>query len=465
LAPLAREPCEQATPPSHIEEAYNLKIHFLTRETFLDVVVMCQVRILMVKLYREKYPTFRIFGDRFSSRFSEYVFQYCRMAETNSPMCSVLGFKRHLRHFHLMIDMAVTSGLKFPPSKRGVPNDISRVDLDKHSVPAGWHLSDAEICTILDKAVEVTNGIGTGDCTKWWMGILDCPDVVTTNLRNSKEFFSAPVKHFKPDDLWGVGVGAAPHADDAPADAPHREDDDDVVEIEVIDVNEEKDATTIFGRLVERSGQYGSSSGCGGDQMKFVRDMCDKLKKFNNELIRLAQDRKFRFRVTKVFHGQAKGIDDADKWDYYSDDDDALLVVKRGSTEHFAIGNIHEIIVMNQVPVDKSNLTAGDALRNGEPKERIPLRFEPNRVAMLMKLYDEVDKDGNVVPGYGNAAQKYYRLPLQAECAPDYWLSESLLGHVRMQPVEHIKDWAFSRMYKEKAASDRADVIAEYRNG
>ena len=158
-------------------------------------------------------------------------------------------------------------------------------------------------------------------------------------------------------------------------------------------------------------------------------------------------------------------LHDADKWDYYSDDDDALLVVKRGSTEHCAIGNIHEIIVMNQVPVDKSNLTAGDALRNGEPKERIPLRCEPNRVAMLMKLYDEVDKDGNVVPGYGNAAQKYYRLPLQAECAPDYWLSESLLGHVRMQPVEHIKDWAFSRMYKEKAASDRADVIAEYRNG
>ena len=296
------------------------------------------------------------------------------------------------------------------------------------------------------------------------MSILDCPDVVTTNQRNNKEFFSAPVNHFKPDDLWGVSVGAAPHADDAPADAPHREDDDDVVEIEVIDVNEEKDATTIFGRLVERSGQYGSSSGCGGDQMKFVRDMCDKLKKFNNELIRLAQDRKFRFRVTKVFHGQAKDIDDADKWDYYSDDDDALLVVERRSIEYFATGNNHEIIVMNQVPMNKSNLTAGDALRNGESKERIPLRFEPNRVAMLMTLYDEVDKVGNVIPGYGNAAQKYYRLPLQAECAPDYWLSENLLGHVRMQPVEHIKGRAFSRMYKEKTASDRADLIAEYRN-
>ena len=103
--------------------------------------------------YRQEFPTFRIFGDRFSSRFSEYVFQYCRMAETNSPLCSVLGFKRHLRHFHLMIDDASTAGLKFPASKRGVQNDISRVDLAKHAAPPGWHLSDAEICEILDKVI------------------------------------------------------------------------------------------------------------------------------------------------------------------------------------------------------------------------------------------------------------------------------------------------------------------------
>ena len=45
-----------------------------------------------------------------------------------------------------------------------------------------------------------------------------------------------------------------------------------------------------------------------------------------------------------MFHGQAKDIDDAEKWDYYSDD--AVFVMERGSTEHFVIGNIHEIIVM-----------------------------------------------------------------------------------------------------------------------
>ena len=139
--------------PDHIDSQCEMGVHFITRETFLDVVVMCQSRILMVKLYREEHPTFRIFTDRFSSRFSEYVFQYARMAESNSPSFSVLGFKRHLRHFHLTVDMATTSGLKLPPSKRGVPNDISRVDVQKYAAPPGWHLSDAEICEILDNVV------------------------------------------------------------------------------------------------------------------------------------------------------------------------------------------------------------------------------------------------------------------------------------------------------------------------
>ena len=50
-------------------------------------------------------------------------------------------------------------------------------------------------------------------------------------------------------------------------------------------------------------------------QLWFYRDVCDKLKKFNSELIRLAQDRKFRFRVTKVFNDQSKEIKGSDKWD------------------------------------------------------------------------------------------------------------------------------------------------------
>ena len=68
--------------------------------------------------------------------------------------------------------------------------------------------------------------------------------------------------------------------------------------------------------------------------------------------------------------------------------------------------------------------------------------------------------DGEVLAGHGNRKQKYYRLPAQAQCAPDYYLSESLLGRVRMQPVERVKGRLVSRMYKEKFASDKVDLLA-----
>jgi len=446
--------------PTHIEGQYKMETHFITRETFLDVIVMCQCRILMVKLYRERFPTFRIFGDRFSSRFSEYVFQFARMSETNSPSFSVQGFKRHLRHFQLKIDDAVNSGLKMPPSKRGVPNDISRVDLAKYAAPEGWHLTDAEICAALDGCVEHSDGQAIGDCAKWWMDTLACPEVLRTKLRAHKEFFSSPVKHFKKADLWGADIPAA--ADVEPEEIG-REDDDDVVEVEVYDVDEEQDAANIFSRIVERSGQYPIGDGAGGgDTMKFYRDVCDKLKKFNNELIKLAQDRKFRFRVTKLFHGQAKEVDNCDKWEYWSEDDDALLVVQHAGVELQAIGNIREIIVLNELPANKRNLTAGNALRRGTPRDRVPLDFKPDRVVMLLQMYNEVDSTGNVLAGYGNASHKYYHLPMYIEAAPDYWLSESLLGHVRLQPMEKINGRQTDRMYKEKVASDRRDLMNAY---
>ena len=69
----------------------------------------------------------------------------------------------HLRHFHVTIDTAITSVLKLPPSKRGVPNDIGRVDEQRYAASLGWHLSDAGICEILDDAVGINDGIDTGD--------------------------------------------------------------------------------------------------------------------------------------------------------------------------------------------------------------------------------------------------------------------------------------------------------------
>jgi hypothetical protein len=103
---------------------YSLKKHFLTRETFLDVLTLTQTRILIVLLYRESYPMFKVHGPNIASRFSEYVFQYCRMHETNSPLFDVAGFRRHIKHFLLQIQLAASGEIQMPDSRRGVPNTV-----------------------------------------------------------------------------------------------------------------------------------------------------------------------------------------------------------------------------------------------------------------------------------------------------------------------------------------------------
>ena len=133
--------------------------------------------------------------------------------------------------------------------------------------------------------------------------------------------------------------------------------------------------------------------------------------------------------------------------------------MKQGSQFKYAIGNVYEIIVLNEVPTKKRNLTAGEALRRGTPRARVPLNFKPDRVVLLMQLYQEADTNGDVLDGYGNANRVHYSLPVQAECAPDYWLSESLLGHVRMKGVDKINGQDVTRMYKEAVLSDRRDLI------
>ncbi len=67
-----------------------------------------------------------------------------------------------------------------------------------------------------------------------------------------------------------------------------------------------------------------------------------------------------------------------------------------------------------------------------------------------------------ILPGYDDPQRKYYRLPLLHQCAPDYWLSESLLGHVRMKPISKIDGEEVVRMFKEIASSDRKDLIRSY---
>ena len=164
-----------------------------------------------------------------------------------------------------------------------------------------------------------------------------------------------------------------------------------------------------------------------------------------------------------MFHGQDEDRDGDQKWDYYSDDDDALVLYNHPTQgEAYAMGNIEEIIVCSQKPPE-ADLTSGDAIRSGTPRSRIGVNYpEPDKVVMLIRIYQEADADGHVLDGFDHKDRKYYHLPLQCEMPMDYFLSRSLLGHVRLKPQARIKRKAVTRMYYETHPSDRQDLIGSH---
>ena len=126
------------------------------------------------------------------------------------------------------------------------------------------------------------------------------------------------------------------------------------------------------------------------------------------------------------------------------------------------MGNIEEIIVCSQTP-PAGNITSGDAIRSGTPKSRIPVNYpDQDKVVMLIRVYQEVDTDGNVLEGFDHENRKYYHLPLQCEMPMDYFTSANLLGHVRVAPLLKIKGKKVARMYQETHPYDRTDLINKH---
>mmetsp|Transcript_806 Transcript_806/g.2098 ORF Transcript_806/g.2098 Transcript_806/m.2098 type:complete len:132 (+) Transcript_806:850-1245(+) len=104
-----------------------LQANFLTRETFLDIVTSCHGCILRFPQFRDNWGgKYRPDGPRFSSAYSEYFFQYGRMAQTNSPAVFVLGWWRHLKHYLFQQWLEAESGFELPASCRGIPHSIDK---------------------------------------------------------------------------------------------------------------------------------------------------------------------------------------------------------------------------------------------------------------------------------------------------------------------------------------------------
>ena len=111
-----------------VNKGLSLETHFLTRETFLDIVTSCHGCILRFGQFRDIYGgRFKPDGPRFSSAFSEYFFQFGRMRQTNSPVVSVMGWARHLDHYLYQQSLEASAGFQLPASCRGIPHSIERM--------------------------------------------------------------------------------------------------------------------------------------------------------------------------------------------------------------------------------------------------------------------------------------------------------------------------------------------------
>lgn len=129
------------------------------------------------------------------------------------------------------------------------------------------------------------------------------------------------------------------------------------------------------------------------------------------------------------------------------------------------MANIEEIILCQQTP-DANNITRGDAIRSGEPKARIGVIFEPHRVVMLVRTYDEVDSNGTILDGFNNGRRcAYYHLPLLCLNPMDYYVSSQVLGQVRLKQIHKINRRDVTRMYVESHRVDKRDLVAKHARG
>ena len=83
---------------------------------------------------------------------------------------------------------------------------------------------------------------------------------------------------------------------------------------------------------------------------------------------------------------------------------------------------------------------------------------------MLLRLYQEADRTGKILKHYQNLAMRYWYLPRMTTNPLDYWLSESILGHVRVEKVEKIGRRKVTRYHTEQDPQEKADLMAEHQN-
>ena len=406
-----------------LDSVHPLGTAFLTRETFLDVVTSCNTRILLFPMYRDYFPEFKPHGPYVSSRFSEYVFQFSRMRQTNNVLVSVRGFMQHLRHYNCQLALESETSIELPASRRGVPHSIKRVT--PYTLPPGWHLSDNKICDLID------NGIS--ECVVMWRGLLG----VTAKLDPARDdfFFRDPLQSFPVSDafmdfpvLLSNGGSVVVHDElDGPDDGGEVPAEPDVVESD-----DQQQADALIAALVQKHCTNGGAAG-GLPIVSGVSALEEGIGKviaeFNASIQAGFKDRKLRFRDEKLLKClTAAGHTDVD-WQRFSDDED--LVVDFG--DHWEVGNVMDIALLAEEPTEAQQKQA--------VLDRLPKRYVENvlindkRAVFLCKYYNEVKKTNHTrLTGHQNKGCQY-ELPLASD-VPYQWVSRlNVTSSVRMPKV------------------------------
>jgi len=125
-------------------------------------------------------------------------------------------------------------------------------------------------------------------------------------------------------------------------------------------------------------------------------------------------------------------------YNYYDEDDDVLFVLDDGSGGfNFIIANVeHAMVSDTDVPPNATQNAIQMHLRSGAVRRNVPINYpHQRRVALFLRLYEEVDNSGKVISGYGNRTCKYYHLPSETRQPLEYRITDCVLGHVRLDPV------------------------------
>jgi hypothetical protein len=124
--------------------SYNIRHNFLTRETFLDVVISAAARVLVYILYKThpKLRKWKPCGNRMSSRFNEYLFQFIRMRNTNTPAMRALAALRHFKHYAAQMAIAGEADFDLPDYRRTVSASIKKGGVvEQRALPGYYELN------------------------------------------------------------------------------------------------------------------------------------------------------------------------------------------------------------------------------------------------------------------------------------------------------------------------------------